>query len=294
MNKPTVSSVIAGCMKWGAWGAKLSATQYQQLIDTCLETGVTTFDHADIYGHYTTEEEFGKVLAVQPHLRQHMQIITKCGIKMVTPHRPDHLIKSYDTSKEHIIFSAENSLKNLNTDYIDILLIHRPDPLLHADEVAEAFTQLKQQGKVHHFGVSNFTVEQTALLLSRFPLCMNQVEISILHMDAFTNGVLDQCQQYGLLPAAWSPLGGGNLFSDSEDERNKRIIAVAEMLAQKYQHTPDQILLNWLMKHPSGIIPVTGTSKAERIRAAAQAASFTISREEWFLLWRASAGREVA
>lgn len=281
-------------MKWGVWGAKFSTTQYQEMIASCLEAGVTTFDHADIYGHYTTEEEFGKAITLNPSLRSQIQIITKCGIRMVAPNRPGHLIKSYDTSKEHIIESVETSLKNLSTEYIDVLLIHRPDPLMQADEIAAAFAQLKQRGKVIHFGVSNFTTSQTSLLQSRFPLSMNQVEISIQQMEAFTNGVLDQCQQYSLLPTAWSPLGGGNLFSDIDNERNKRIIAVASLLAEKYNISPDQVLLSWLMRHPSGIVPVTGTSRVDRIRAAAQATSVIITREEWFMLWRASAGHEVA
>jgi predicted oxidoreductase len=224
-----------------------------------------------------------------------MQLISKCGIQMVSVNRPHHKIKSYDTSYEHIIESVERSLSNLATDYIDCLLIHRPDPLFHADEVAKAFEQLKQQGKVLEFGVSNFRKWQVDLLRSRFPVSVNQVECSLLHLEPFGDGTLDQCQQHNIIPMAWSPMGGGNLFIiDDEDERNKRIIAVANILAEKYATGADVILLSWLMTHPSGILPVLGTSKIERVHAAVAATLLKLEREEWFMLWRASTGREVA
>jgi len=289
------SNIIAGTMKWGAWGAKFATADYEQMIKDCIAVGVTTFDHADIYGDYTTEEEFGKVLQEQPSLRQQMQLVTKCGIQMVSAHRPHHKIKSYDTSYEHIIESVERSLKNLSTDYIDCLLIHRPDPLFDADEVAKAFEQLKQQGKVLQFGVSNFRKWQVDMLNSRFPVSVNQVECSLLHLEPFADGTLDQCQQHRIIPMAWSPMGGGNLFVvDEEDERNKRIIAVANILAEKYATGADVILLSWLMTHPAGILPVLGTSKIERVHAAVAATLLKLEREEWFMLWRASTGREVA
>jgi predicted oxidoreductase len=288
------SPVIAGTMKWGQWGDKFSTSQYRQIIEDCLSLGVTSFDHADIYGHYTTEEEFGAAVKEIPALRSQMQLITKCGIKMVTPNRPNHKIKSYDTSRQHIIQSAENSLKNLHTDYIDVLLIHRPDPLMHPDEIAEAFTQLKSSGKVLHFGVSNFTPSQTEMMASRFPITTNQIEISILYLKPFVNGVLDQCITKKIIPMAWSPLGGGDLFKPSDDERNIRVVSAAGILAGKYNASPDQILLSWLLQHPSGILPVLGTAKIERIKKAMEALTIKLSREEWFMLWRASTGQEVA
>jgi predicted oxidoreductase len=282
-------------MKWGAWGAKFTTADYEQMIKDCIAVGVSTFDHADIYGDYTTEEEFGRVLQGQPSLRQQMQLVTKCGIQMVSVNRPHHKIKSYDTSYEHIIESVERSLSNLATDYLDCLLIHRPDPMFHADEVAKAFEQLKQQGKVLQFGVSNFRKWQVDLLRSRFPVSVNQVECSLLHLEPFGDGTLDQCQQHGIIPMAWSPVGGGNLFIENdEDERNKRIIAVANILAEKYATGADVILLSWLMTHPSNMLPVLGTSKIERMHAAVAATLLKLEREEWFMLWRASTGREVA
>jgi predicted oxidoreductase len=288
-----LSKVIAGTMKWGAWGSKFSTDQYLKIIEECISLGVTTFDHADIYGHYTTEADFGKALKLKPELRDQMQLISKCGICMVTPNRPQHKIKHYDTSREHIVRSVENSLANLHTEYLDMLLIHRPDPLMDPDEIAEAFAHLQHQGKVNHFGVSNFTPSQTELILSRFPLVTNQIELSVLHLEHFLDGTLDQCIHKNIVPMAWSPLGGGNLFAQLEDERNKRIVAVASMLADKYNAGPDQILLSWLIQHPSGVIPVLGTSRIERVQAAMDATSISMTREEWFMLWRASIGREI-
>ena len=288
------SRIIAGTMKWGTWGAHFSTSAYEAMIKNCLQLGVTTFDHADIYGDYTTEEEFGKVLKHEPSLRQQMQLITKCGIRMLSAHRPQHKIKSYDTSFTHITQSVEQSLKNLSTDYIDCLLIHRPDPLFNAEEVAAAFEQLQKEGKVLQFGVSNFRKWQVDLIRSRFPISVNQIECSVLHLDPFGDGTLDQCQHHGLIPMAWSPLGGGNLFADDEDERNKRILAVANLLADKYNASADVLLFSWLLTHPSRIYPVTGTSKIERIKAAVDATNIKLEREDWFMMWRASTGREVA
>ena len=158
------SSPIAGCMRWGKWGANYSTAAYRKMIETCLDHGITAFDHADIYGDYTTEEEFGIALKEAPALRSQMQLITKCGIQMLTENRPHHQIKSYNTSAKHIIQSTERSLKNFGTDYLDVLFIHRPDPLLNPIEVAEAITHLKEQGKIKHFGVSNFLPHQTEVL----------------------------------------------------------------------------------------------------------------------------------
>ncbi|MEP6617531.1 MAG: aldo/keto reductase [Ginsengibacter sp.] len=287
------SPVIAGTMNWGVWGAKFSTQDYLRMVEKCLENNVTTFDHADIYGHYTVEEEFGKALSGKPALRQSLQLITKCGIRLVAPNRPSHQIKSYDTSSRHIIESVETSLTNLGTNYLDLLLIHRPDPLMDPMEVAEAFSVLKSQGKVLNFGVSNFNPSQAALIHAAFPITANQVEISIIKLSSFTDGTLDYCLKEKITPMGWSPMGGGKFFEE-EDDRNKRIKALSQWLAEKYHVLPEQILLAWLMKHPAGIKPVLGTAKHERIKLAIEAASIEISREEWFMLWRASTGREVA
>jgi predicted oxidoreductase len=289
----TLSPIIAGTMKWGIWGAKFSPAQYLQIIHTSIEAGATSFDHADIYGHYTTEKEFGDALALDTGLRKQLQIITKCGIKMISDNRPKHSIKHYDTGKQHILQSVETALSNFKTDYIDVLLLHRPSPLMHPDEIAEAFSQLHQQGKVLQFGVSNFTASQTALVHQRYKLAYNQLELSLLCLQPFTDGTLDYCLGNGITPMAWSPLGGGNIFK-GEHEQHQRITAVATLLAEKYDARPDQVLLAWLMHHPSGIIPVTGTSRPERIAAAMGSIKIQLTTQEWFMLWRASTGEEVA
>jgi len=293
LSQQFFSPIAAGVWKWGTWGHDLDTQAQLKLIEVCIEEGITTFDHADIYGHYTDEERFGKALAIKPSLRRQMKLVTKCGIKLITPNRPGHKIKSYDTGRKHIIQSVENSLRALQTDYIDVLLIHRPDPLMDADEIAETFSWLQRQGKVLHFGVSNFTPFQFSLLQDRFPLVTNQIEASILRLEPFLDGTLDQCQRFRIVPMAWSPLGSGRLFTGEKDERTQAILQVACQLGQVHNAAVDQILLAWLLRHPAGIVPVLGTAKAERIRSAKGALQVQLSREEWFELWQASAGKEV-
>ncbi len=288
------STLIMGTMRLGLWGVNYNTQQWQEFIENCLELGVTTFDHADIYGDYTTEADFGKVLKAQPGLRNQLQIITKCGIRRVCKQRPDHRIKSYDSSKAHIIWSAENSLKELNIDSIDLLLLHRPDWLMQPDEVAEAFHQLQEAGKVKAFGVSNFTPSQFDLLNDRFPLVTNQVEISILHRNSFEDGTLDQCLKHHIRPQAWSPMGGGAIFNKGGNEQVNRIQDVLNPLSAKYNATPDQILLAWLLRHPAGIQPVLGTTKIERVRAAVKALEIQLLQAEWYDLWQAATGKKIA
>jgi predicted oxidoreductase len=289
-----ISSLIAGTRNWGASGARFNTYQYISMIEKCLACNINTFEHADIYGHYTTEEEFGNALRENSSLRHQIRLISKCGINIVSPARPVNKIRFYDTSAEHIIRSVDQSLINLNTDYLDVLLLHQPDPLMNPDEIAAAFTALQAQGKVRSFGVANFTPSQVNLLYPKFPIHYHQLGISLLELQPFTDGRLDNCLQHCITPMAVSPLGGGNIFLEQITEREKRIVAVATFLAKKYNVLPDQVMLAWLLVHPSGIIPVLGTSKFERIELAAKATTITIERQDWFLLWRASTGTEVA
>ncbi len=291
---PLVSPIVLGVMKWGVWGRKLSSQQMLLLIEESLDAGITTFDHADIYGHYTTEAEFGQAIKSHPRLRQRMQIVTKCGIRLVTPNRPWHRIKSYDTGAAHIRHSVEQSLSNLRTDYIDLLLIHRPDPLMDADEVAGVFEALRQEGKVRHFGASNFTPSQFELLHSRIPLVTNQVKASAMHLDPFLDGTFDQCARLRLRPMAWSPLGGEHFFTAPEDPKVSRLRAACEAVAGAREGvSSDQVMLAFLLRHPSGIVPVIGTANADRVRSAAAALDIKLEREEWFSIWSASTGEEV-
>ena len=291
---PEFSKIVFGTMNWGSWGGNLNPQQTLTLIEKSLDLGVTTFDHADIYGDYTTEFDFGKALGLKPEVRQKMELVTKCAIKMVTPNRPHHQVKSYDTSQEHILVSVDNSLKALKTDYIDLLLIHRPDPLMDPSEVAKTIDKLKKEGKVRHFGVSNFTTSQFEMLNDHVSLVTNQVQISIQHLDPFLDGTLDQCILKKIIPMAWSPLGGGKIFKESTDTHVKHLRQVIFELAQKYQVPLDQMMLAWLMKHPSQIIPVIGTTKIERLQSAIEATRLDIEREDWFKMLEASTGEEVA
>jgi predicted oxidoreductase len=280
-------------MRWGVWGAEFTTKEYRQMIEACLQYGITSFDHADIYGDYTTEAEFGDALKENPSLRHHLKIITKCGIQMMTTNRPSHNIKSYNTSAQYIISSVEQSLENFGTDHIDVLLIHRPDPLLDPAEVAEAIERLKQSGKVLSFGVSNFLPHQTDLLASHTTIEYNQVEISIIKLDALSDGTLENCMKHKITPMAWAPLGGG-LFTDESHPHFRSITAVAIELAEKYNTGLNEILLAWLHTHPSNIVSVIGTTKIERLLQAKVATSIRLEREDWFKLLTASTGEDVA
>ncbi len=307
-NGPTCSRLVWGVMKWGVWGRNFDARQMLQCIERGVELGITTFDHADIYGDYTTEATFGEALRQQPALREKIQLVTKCGIRLVTPNRAHHRLKSYDTSLEHIRWSVEQSLKNLRTDYLDLVLIHRPDPLMVADDVGEVFRNLQEEGKVRHFGVSNFSPETFDLLNSRFPLATNQVQASAVHLDPFFDGTFDQLQRYRIRPMAWSPLGGGDLlqpepprrnwqrwWGNAEAPRTGRLRAAAHRIAYRREETSfDQVLLAWLLFHPAGILPVLGTTRPERLERAIAAANIQLTREEWFEILEASRGQEVA
>ncbi len=290
---PTFSRIVAGCMNWGEWGSNLSVDHARKLIEDCLDINVTTFDHADIYGHYTTEALFGKALNNSSSLREKLQIVTKCGIKLVTPNRPDNVLKSYDTTKEYIQYSVEQSLKSLSTDYIDLLLIHRPSPLMNPSEIAEVFTKLKNEGKVLHFGVSNFTPVQFDMLDAYFPLVTNQIEVSPLHVKPFVEGDLDHSILKKIKPMGYSTLAGGKFFSNDPEERVVRINKIVDQLAVKYDTAPDQILTSWILKHPSGILPVIGSVKINRIRSAVNALKVHITDQEWFMILEASRGQEV-
>ncbi len=288
---PEVAPVVLGVMTWGENGKNLGTQEIRSRIDWALDYGFTTFDHADIYGGYTTEAAFGAALDGTSSQRQRMQLITKCGIKLMTPNRPHHKIKSYDTSIEHIIWSVEQSLKNLKTDYLDLLLIHRPSPLMHPDDLALAFHQLKESGKVLHFGVSNFTPSQFAMVNSRIPLVTNQIEASIRHLDPFFDGTFDQCLQWRIRPMAWSPLGGGALVKQA----GSAVMELARELAAGFRSDvqPDQILLAWLLRHPTGIVPVIGTTRIERMQRSAEALRIELTREQWFALLEAARGQRV-
>ncbi len=287
------SRLALGFWRLTEW--RLNQTELEQMVNTCLDMGLTTFDHAAIYGSYTCEEIFGTVLKANPAWRSKMELVTKCGIKMVSPNRPAHTITHYDTSKAHIIDSVEKSLTNLQTDYLDVLLIHRPDQIMDADEVAETFNQLKQAGKVLNFGVSNFLPFQFDLLASRldFPLVTNQIEFSVAKLDALYDGTLDQCQRLRVSPMIWSPLGGGSLFRDNSEQATRLRQALSTVGAQLGGATIDQVALAWILAHPAKTVPVLGSGNMERIKQMVKADYLKLSREQWYTIWRASTGKNV-
>ena len=286
---PEFSRFVMGYWRLMDWN--MSPLQLASFIEEHLDLGITTVDHADIYGGYQCEAAFGEALKLVPVLRDRMEIVTKCGI--ATTAKPEHALGHYITDSAHIIKSAEQSLVNLATDRIDLLLIHRPDPLMDADEVAEAFLNLHQSGKVRHFGVSNFTPAQFALLQSRLPftLATNQVEISPVHQPLLLDGTLDQLQQLRIRPMAWSCLGGGRLFNDDEFAplRNE-LAAIAEELNAT---TIEQVVYAWILRLPSQPLPIIGSGKIERVRAAIEAESLTMSRQQWFRIRKAALGYDV-
>jgi predicted oxidoreductase len=282
-NGPVFSRMVAGAWRWNIVPQKT----VEQLVNTALDEGITTFDHADIYGDHGNEEIFGNVIRNNPSLREKMQLVSKCGIKFSSAKRPATWVKHYDTSKEHIVWSAENSLKMLGTDHLDLLLIHRPDPLLDPTEVAAAFDQLKTQGKVLHFGVSNFTPSQFRMLQHylSFPLVTNQIEISLSRIEPIFNGDLDVLMEHKASAMAWSPLGGGKLVDAEREVFGK---------ASKYNASFSQLSLAWLLKHPSHIFPVIGTTKPERITEAAKSIDIDLDRQDWFEMLQWVTGKEVA
>ncbi|MEL6612334.1 MAG: aldo/keto reductase [Bacteroidota bacterium] len=289
---PEVTRIIPGLMNLAAWD--LTPAQRLDWIEATLDLGLTTFDHADIYGGYTCEALFGEALALRPGLRQQMELVTKCNIALVKDARPDHRIKHYNTSASHIRSSVARSLKNLNTDYLDLLLLHRPDPLLNPHEVAEAFYEMHRSGQVRAFGVSNFTPGQIDALQAHLdlPLVTNQVQASPLYTDTMLDGTFDHAVQHGYSPMAWSPLGGGRLFSGNDDQASGVRQVISE-IAENHNAGLDQVALAFVLGHPAGICPVLGTGKTERLHAAAEATQLTLDRQEWYAILKASRGFDV-
>ncbi len=287
VHGPTLSRIVFGMWRLSDWA--LSVAERQALIEHALSLGVTSFDHADIYGNYTAETAFGDVLRATPSLRDRMELVSKCGIRL--PAR--FSVHDYDTSRSHILRSVDASLAALGTDHLDLLLIHRPDPLMNADEMAEAFRLLADSGKVRAFGVSNFTPAQFELLNSRWPLVTNQIECSPLNIAPFFDGSLDQLQRLRLAPMLWSPLGGGRLFADDTDPVASRVRAVLDEQSRRLGISPTQLVYAWLMQHPSRPLPIVGSRRPGVLDDAVAACSVTLERQDWYPLLVAAQGHDV-
>lgn len=285
----TLSPIIAGTMNWGVWNRNLNTAEMAELMHQCLEYGITTFDHADIYGGYTTEGQFGKAYAQSGISREQIQLISKCGIQHTLGSRTNK-VKHYDYSKEYIIASAEASLKLLQTDYLDVLLLHRPSPLMQPDEIAEAVEKLKNEGKIKAFGVSNFTNTQTDLIKSRTEVFCNQIKFSATCYQPMLDGTLDYVHLNNIKPLAWSPIGCVYKIESPQTDRLKLLLMD---LVAKYEVNADVILLSWILRHPAGIVPVTGSTNPERLKNQMKAADVKLELEDWFAIWTESMGEKV-
>jgi len=283
-------NVVAGLWRLHEWGLDVPARV--RWIEQALEAGVDTFDYADIYGGYGVEALFGEALAAAPGLRERLRIVTKFGIKLVSPARPAHGVKSYDSSRAHIVTSVENALAALRTDRIELLLVHRPDWLAHPDEIAAAFDELHRAGKVLAFGASNHTPRQFGMLHRRFALATHQFEFSALQMQALADGTLEQGADLGLRPMAWSPLGGGRLFAEG-DEQARRVRGELEVIGRRLGVAPATVAYAWVMRHPARPVPVTSTRRIEGLREAIAAVAIELPREDWYGIWQASMGHEL-
>jgi predicted oxidoreductase len=286
---PNLSKIIAGTMNWGVWDKNLSTHEMAHLMHVCVENQITTFDHADIYGGYTTEAEFGKAFTESQIPRNKVQFISKCGIQHITGNR-ENKVKHYNYSKDYIVWSVENSLKKLQTDYLDVLLLHRPSPLMVSEEIAVAVTKLKSEGKIKHFGLSNFTPSQTELIRKNTKVEFNQIQFSATHFDPMLDGSLDYMQTNNIRPMAWNPLG--TIFREDTDQTRRLKKLLAELVA-KYGVGSDLILLAWILQHPAGIIPVAGTVNVARIQYLKKLDDLKLDLEDWFAIWTESMGDKV-
>ena len=290
------SNVSLSRLVYGMWrlcdGGESTPAQVQAKIEACLAQGITTMDQADIYGGYTAEAALGDCLKAAPQLRNQIEIVTKCDIVAPMGRYASARVKYYDTSRAHIEASVEHSLRLMNIEHIDLLLIHRPDPLMDHVETGGVLDELVQSGKVKAVGVSNFKPWDWSLLQSAMntPLATNQIEMSVLAHDAFTNGDLAYLQERGVAPMAWSPLGGGAIFGDQHSALKKVLSAIAD------QQNVDMgaVAVAWLLAHPANIIPVLGTNNMARIAQIADAVKVEIDRQTWFEIYTAALGHEVA
>ncbi len=299
VNKITLSAgfglsrIVHGQMRMAGW--KLTHRELLKRMEEMIELGVTSFDHADIYGNYSCEALLGEVMMLKKSIRSQMEIVTKCGINLISDKFPARKVKFYDYRFEHIVSSVETSLKNFRTHYIDLLLLHRPAPFFDPEAVAKAFSILKRDGKALHFGVSNFTPGQFEMLNSytEEKLVTNQVELSPYCLEHFENGNIDFFLKERIKPMAWSPLAGGKLLNPNDD-KGRRVLQALTEVAEELHVTPvDKIIYAWLLNHPATIIPVVGSGNLERIRYATEALQIEMSMEQWYKIFIAAKGKEL-
>ena len=300
MNMPRIElnpGLTLSRLAYGVWrlseAADTSAQAVAGRIQACLDQGITTFDHADIYGGYSCEALFGAALRAQPGLKTRMEIVTKCDIMLLSDQRPDNRVKHYDTSAAHVQASVERSLHNIGVDAIDLLLIHRPDPLMDHHALGACLDSLIQSGKVRAAGVSNFMPWDMELLQSAMKnrLVSNQIEISLMQTRGFVDGQIAHAQRLGVPVMAWSPLGGGRLFG--QEAAALRLRPALQRLASAQGVDETAVAIAWLLHHPARIIPVLGTNDPARIARMQDALRVTLDRQTWFELYSLANGADV-
>ena len=288
------SDVSLSRLIYGMWrigdDADTSTSQVQAKIESCLSQGITTMDQADIYGGYEAEEILGNALK-GTNLRDKIEIVTKCDIVAPAGRYSDAKVKYYDTSRAHVMASVEHSLRLTGTDYVDLLLIHRPDPMMDAEETGAALDEIVASGKAKSVGVSNFKLHDWTLLQSAMssPLVTNQIELSLLAHEGFTNGDVAYLQERKVAPMAWSPLGGGSLFS----QENKLLLNALKAIGEVSGVDETAVAVAWLLAHPAKIMPVMGTNSLARIGKISDALKVKMDRETWFELYSIALGSEV-
>ncbi|SAL14101.1 aldo/keto reductase [Caballeronia peredens] len=286
-----LSRVVAGMWRVMRWN--MTPVELAGFIEACIDMGVTSFDHADIYGDYAAESAFGAALALQPSLRARMQLITKAGIRAVSPARPGHRVKHYDSSALHLRESVERSLRALRTEHVELFLLHRPDPLMDEDDLAREIEKLIGEGKIGAFGVSNFTAREFDALHACVPLATNQIELSPFHSAPIENGALVAMKSAGITPMVWSPLGGGRLFDEKDDAAARVRHALQHIQAQRALSSWVSVAYAWVLRLPSRPTVIAGTRRIEGMRDAVEALDIDLTREEWFSVWEAARGRAV-
>lgn len=284
-----LSPIVAGLWRLTEWNLDVPARV--RWIEQALELGISSFDHADIYGDYRAESLFGEALKAAPALRARMKLVTKCGIRLRSADRA-YRVNHYDTSAPYVRAQVEQSLRNLHTEQLDLVLIHRPDYLMDASALAQTFATLSREGKVAHWGVSNHRASQFALLHQQHPLVTHQVELSVMNMDALDDGSLDQAQQLGLRPMIWSPLGGGRLFRD-DDAQAVRVRETMAPIADRLGISLATLAYAWILRHPSRPHPITGSGRLDGLRDAVVALDVRLDAEDWYAIWVASKGHGV-
>ena len=284
---PKVSPAVYGFYRWK--GNYVNEDKIEQIMNLCLEIDINTFDHGDTYGDYTCEEIFGNVLKRSGIKRESIVLFTKCGINIPHPARPEYRVKHYDTSREHITNSVENSLRNLRTDFIDVFLLNQLDPLSNLEETALTLEKLKDSGKIKNVGVVNFSVFQHQLLSSylRIPIVTNHIELNLLNTSAFDNGQVDYIKQKYMRPLATSPLAEGKI-ANSNEKTPLRLRGKLEEFAGKYNSHFESVAIAWLVK--LGALPLIGTTDEVRIRNIAEAFKINLDRQDWYELYAVSRG----